>query len=618
MPLGVARHPLATTAQPWPPRIRVHCATSDRGGRRRSHVEANRARERPERTSVLDFERTFVLDCPIVQCSFDDFGTPLAEVTFCVLDIETTGGDRGLDLITEIGAIKVRAGETLGTMSTLVNPGRAIPPTITLLTGITQSMVATAPRIEGVLPSLVEFVGDAVIVGHNVGFDMAFINAAMRRSGRDAFANTVVDTLPIARRMLRDEVPNCKLGTLAEHLRLPHRPTHRALDDAVATMHLLHTLLERASSFGVLGLDDLVALPTMGGHPQAGKLALTNSLPRSPGVYRFLDREGGVLYVGKATNLRQRVRSYFGSDDRRKIGPMLREAARIDHTVTLDPLSAEVLELRYLHRLRPRYNRVGTTWQKYCYVRLTTDEAWPRLVVVNEPASTGVHLGPLSSRSAATAVIEAVQSALPIRRCSTRIGPKFRPQPDASPCTGARLGVAMCPCSGNADEASYWRVVQQAVAALTTSPQLVLDPLWNRVASLSAERRYEEAAAMRDRATSFAAAVQRQRLVDQLRAAGDVGIQLHDVTLHLRHGVLHTSHATGQLPQQLELDAPDIVPYPLAIPREAVDEVLCIARALERASAHARILWCEGDWSWPLTPVRHVSRLADVTPSRAA
>ncbi|MBK9970813.1 MAG: hypothetical protein IPP16_08760, partial [Acidimicrobiaceae bacterium] len=176
------------------------------------------------RTHVLDTERTFVLNLRIVQRSFDDLGTPLADVTFCVLDIETTGSDRGGDLITEIGVVKVRHGQCLGTMATLVNPGKAIAPSVTVLTGITQSMVAKAPRIETVLPTLQEFVGDSVIVGHNVGFDMGFINAALLRSDRPAFRNTVVDTLPLARRLVRDEVPDCRLGTLASRFRLDHRP----------------------------------------------------------------------------------------------------------------------------------------------------------------------------------------------------------------------------------------------------------------------------------------------------------------------------------------------------------------------------------------------------------
>ncbi|MEI7546704.1 MAG: DEDD exonuclease domain-containing protein [Actinomycetota bacterium] len=522
-----------------------------------------------------------MIDCVFVQRSFDDLGTPLADVTFCVLDIETTGGDRGTDLITEVGVVKVKGGECLGTMATLVNPGRAIPPTITMLTGITEVMVRTAPRIETVLPALQEFIGDAVIVGHNVGFDMSFINAAMLRGDRSSFRNTIVDTLPLARRLVRDEVPDCRLGTLAARFRLDHRPSHRALDDALATVDLLHLLLERAAGLGVLGLDDLVGLPTMGGHPQAGKLKLTHTLPRSPGVYRFLGANDEVLYVGKATNLRQRVRSYFSSDDRRKIGPMLRETQRLAHTVTHEPVSAEVLELRYLHRLNPRYNRVGTTWQKYCYVRLTTDEQWPRLVITNEPAATGVHLGPLTSRAAATAVIEAIQSALPIRRCITRIGKNYRTPEGATPCSAARLGVAMCPCSGTADEATYWRVVGQVVAALTTSPHLVLDAVWRKVASLSSQRRYEDAAVMRDRAKAFATAVTRQRMIDQLRAAGDTGVQLHDAVLHIRDGVLVSAHAADQLPTGLELPPPEVSPFPLPLPRHAADEVLCLARAIE-------------------------------------
>ena len=134
-----------------------------------------------------------------VQRSFDELGTPLGDVTFCVLDIETTGTDRGGDLITEIGVVKVRRGECLGTMATLINPGKAIAPSVVVLTGITESMVASAPRIESVLPALQEFVGDAVIVGHNVGFDMGFINAALLRSDRALFGNTVIDTLPLAR-----------------------------------------------------------------------------------------------------------------------------------------------------------------------------------------------------------------------------------------------------------------------------------------------------------------------------------------------------------------------------------------------------------------------------------
>ena len=289
-----------------------------------------------------------------------------------------------------------------------------------MLTGLTDAIVYDAPRIETVLGSLVDFLGDAVFVAHNASFDLGFVHAALAHDGRAEYRPTVVDTAALARRLLRDEVPNCKLGTLASRLRLDHTPTHRALDDALATTDLLHLLLERAAGLGVLGLDDLVTLAKLAGHPQARKLAMTTALPRSPGVYMFCGHRDEVLYVGKATNLRQRVRSYFGREDRRRIGPMLREMQRVRHLELADPLSAEIVESRLIARMLPRYNRAGTRSDKYCYVRLDVDSAWPRLAVVKEPSASGLHLGPLPSRSMANLVVEAIQSVVPLRRCSAR------------------------------------------------------------------------------------------------------------------------------------------------------------------------------------------------------
>ena len=540
------------------------------------------------------------------QRSFDDLGTPLADVTFCVLDIETTGGDRNSDLITEIGMVKVRAGEFLGTLQTLINPGRTIPPMITVLTGITESMVVRAPPIEAVLPAMIEFLGDAVVVGHNVGFDMAFINAALTRRGDAEIVNPVIDTLPLARRLIRDEVPDCRLGTLASRFRLDHRPSHRALDDALATADLLHFLLERAAGLGVLGLDDLIALPRIGAHPQAGKLRMTAGLPRAPGVYLFRGAHDQVLYVGKATNLRQRVRSYFGSDDRRKIGTLLREAQRVSHVTTPNVLAAEVLELRYLQQLSPRYNKVGTSPQKYRYVRLSTDEAWPRLSVVNEATGAGVYLGPLPSKANADAVIEALQTVFPLRRCTARLGLSFQPQATAITCTPAQLGVAMCPCAGAANAKHYAAVVANVVQAMTTAPDMVIAALQSRLGALSATRRYEEAAQVRDRAMAFSNAMRRQRLTDRLREAGDVGLQVGDTMLHVRNGVLVGTAHDGQIEIGLPIPPPDIPTFSPLLPREVVDEVLCLARAFERISHRVTVLWCDGRWQWPIDAVPEV------------
>ena len=414
-------------------------------------------------------------------------GTPLSDVTFCVIDFETTGGSAEHDRITEIGAAKYLGGECIGTFQTLVNPGCSIPPFITILTGITEAMIMPAPRIESLLGTLTHFIGDSVIVAHNARFDVGFLNAALIRDDRDPLTNKVIDTVPLARRLVRDEVTDCKLGTLSAHFRFAHQPSHRALDDVLATGDLLHLLIERAAGFGVLGLDDLIALPKLGTHPQAAKLRLTEDLPRSPGVYIFSDVAGRLLYVGKATNLRQRVRSYFStSETRRKVGPMLRQVHGVDYIATPDALTAEVLEMRLIQRLLPQYNKAGTTSDKYCYVRLTVEEEWPRLVITKNPAKKGLHIGPLTSRTAARLVVEAIESVVPLRRCTVRMGRNYTAPSDAPVCSAAQLGVALCPCSGTASPDEYAAIVSFITHSLTDSPSALFARLHERITSLAA------------------------------------------------------------------------------------------------------------------------------------
>lgn len=515
-----------------------------------------------------------------LQMSLDELGVPLCDVTFCVLDLETTGGNRNEDAITEIGAVRVRGGQCLGTFQTLVNPGRAIPPQITILTGLTDALVAPAPRLEAVLPSLAEFVGDAVIVGHNINFDLAFLRRAYEVSGYQRWQGTAVDTMALARRLLRDEVPDCRLGTLASRFRLDHRPTHRALDDALATVDLLHLLIERAAGLGVLGLDDLVSLPSMARHPQAAKLKLTSHLPHSPGVYLFCGHRDEVLYVGKATNLRQRVRSYFGREDRRQIGPMLREAQSLQHHCLPDPLSAEVVEARLIARLRPRYNRAGTRSDRYCYVRLDVDSAWPRLAVVKDPSPTGVHLGPLPSRIMAGLVVDALQSALPLRRCTTRLGRNYAATPGATPCTAAQMGVAACPCAGVADRARYDESVEAAVAMMEGRGGGVVERLGARMEALATAQRYEEAALTRDRLSALEGAVARTRQLDELLGRGRFDVSRGGVTWVVDHARLVDVRVSGSASGALPATPPPAPMPGRPLPRALADEALVLARRL--------------------------------------
>jgi DNA polymerase III epsilon subunit family exonuclease len=293
------------------------------------------------------------------QGSFDDLGTPLSQVTFVVVDVETTGGSPASSSLTEVAAARYRGGELLGTYQTFVRPDERIPPFITALTGISDAMVADAPRVGEMLPSFLEFVGGSVLVGHNLRFDLSFLDHALVSTGRDRLANQTVDTLALARRLVRDMVHNCKLGTLAATLRLDHQPSHRALTDVLATGDLLHAMLERAGSFGILDLEELLALPRLVGHPQGSKLRLTTRLPHRPGVYWFCDAAGNVLYVGKATDLHTRVRSYFSGDKRRMVGRLLRQMDAVHHRVCPGQLTAAVLEGRLIRAWSPPYNKQG-------------------------------------------------------------------------------------------------------------------------------------------------------------------------------------------------------------------------------------------------------------------
>ncbi len=532
------------------------------------------------------------------QLSFDTLGTPLSDVTFCVLDLETTGGSPQTCGITEIGAVKVRGGEVLGTFQTLVNPGQTIPANIAILTGLTDAIVHRAPPVDAVLPTFLEFLGGAVIVGHNVRFDHSFLQAAIHRYGGPLLGNQRLDTLALARRLLADEVPRFTLGELASRLRLPHQPSHRALDDAWATVDLLHVLIERASSWGVTGLDDLVALPTIAGHPQWRKLSLTSSLPRKPGVYRFLDANGRVLYVGKATDLRSRVRSYFSSDQRRKVTQLLRETSDIAVDVTESTLEAEILELRAILAEQPRFNSRGKRSTKPCWVQLTTSERFPRLAITTKVASGAIAIGPLTSRKQAALVVDAIHGAIPLRRCNTRVALRAVIEENGAACSPFQLGTAACPCNGATPEHEYRAIVELASRAMSGDFALILEPLEARMRQLAEAERFEEATDDRNRAAALTAAVQRQQRASLFDRVEHLTIETNDgivIELGTRPTAGDDSSEIGQL------FATDDRRW--SVDLESLDEVLCTASWLERNARSVRVVRADGTFATPYPPL---------------
>lgn len=271
----------------------------------------------------------------------------LRETTFVVVDLETTGGRTTgndatpPDAITEIGAVKVCGGAVLGEFATLVNPQHSIPPQIVRLTGITTAMVGNAPTIDAVLPMFFEFAGDSVLVAHNAGFDIGFLRAAARRCDITWPQPQVLCTMRLARRVLsRDEAPSVRLAALARLFAVASNPTHRALDDARATVDVLHALIERVGNQGVHTYAELRSYLPNVTQAQRCKRVLAETLPHRPGVYLFRGPSGEVLYVGTAADLRRRVSQYFNGTDRRKrMTEMVMLASSIDTRTPWRPVS---------------------------------------------------------------------------------------------------------------------------------------------------------------------------------------------------------------------------------------------------------------------------------------
>jgi len=534
------------------------------------------------------------------QRTFDEMEAPLHAVPFCVLDLETTGATAAGCEITEIGAVKYVGGELVGTFQTLVNPGSEIPPYITVLTGITQSMVIEAPSIGEALPAFLEFIGDAVIVGHNVRFDLSFLNAAAERMGYGRLPNRSVDTLGLSRRLVRSEVRNLKLSTLAAHFCAPHPPTHRALDDAKATAHILWALLERAGTLGVTHLDDLLTLPTARGSAHYSKIELTADLPRRPGIYFFIDRNDSVIYVGKAKSLRSRVRSYFYGDDRKSVAQMLRDLVRIEYQVCQTELEAEVVELRLIAEHRPRYNRRSRPPKSQHWVKLT-DERFPRLSMVRSiREDAALYLGPYRSRKSAEVVVHAIWDAVPIRRCNGVGGKR------TAACAYAQLGTALCPCDGAVDDDVYQDVVDQVRTGIERDPAALLEALRERMARMASDRRFEDAAEVRDRYQSLARSLGRRRAWQALSAVGTLWAEDEDGDgVAICHGRLVGSWNERSQPPLVAAEPPVVPGTPVPASVQAAEEAHLIWKWLERDGVS--ILQSTGTLSLPLRPIPSLS-----------
>ncbi len=476
---------------------------------------------------------------------------PLEDIEFVVVDTETTGLRPGHHRVIELAGIRMRAGEVIGTFQSLLNPGIRLPAFIVQFTGIKQEMVATAPKAHEVFLDFLHFIDGAVLVGHNVGFDIGFLSYEARLLGYD-FPIDGLDTIPLARRFLPG-LRRFKLDKVANHLKIPTANRHRALGDAQVTAAIFMKLLELAQQQGIQTLGHLrrrLQLPVAWSgditqttttkqidqmradgkmSAQSGTLRPTGTLfldpawkrdfPARPGVYLMKDAYGQVIYVGKAKCLKDRLASYYNQP--------------LGYTRKMDGLLQNVKE-------------------------------------------------------------ELVQKVFPIRTCTRSLPPLAKP---SDPCLRLHLNRCPGPCRGEVDPAEYCKTIEEVCAFLGGEREDLLDRLRRQMLEASQQLNFERAAWLRDTIRSADEVLIGQRLITGAVEANNLVIvypsaqEGHNELFLIRHGRLLEQRCIPHEPEAMKLSVQELLKLaaslgepPSIVGQAEVDQINIISRWIHHHS----------------------------------
>ena len=291
-------------------------------------------------------------------------------MNYVITDIETTGGNARREKITEIAIYKFNGNEIVDELTTLVNPERHIPQQIQQLTGITNDMVADAPRFYEIAKRVVEITRDCVFVAHNAAFDYNFIQHEFKALGYE-YQREYLCTVKLSRKLMPG-LPSYSLGILAEHLGLQIKNRHRAAGDALATVELFKQLLDKHDGDDLADVELSEVLKGINANLDKQTL---KKLPECAGVYYFLDDQDLPIYIGKSVNIKKRIYSHFSNKRSVRAIEMKSRIAKIDYEVTGSELIALLYEAAEVKHHMPHYNRLLRrsvfTWGLFTF----TDEA---------------------------------------------------------------------------------------------------------------------------------------------------------------------------------------------------------------------------------------------------
>ena len=527
----------------------------------------------------------------------------LNEVEFVVLDTETTGLRPGPNRVIEIAGIRLRGGEVMDSFQSLVNPNRRLPPFIVQFTGITQEMVAGAPGAEQIFPDFLQFIEGAILVGHNIGFDIGFLSYEAQLLGY-AFPIDGLDTISLARRFLPG-LRRFKLDAVAGHLKIPTANRHRALGDAKVTAAIFMKLLNLAQQEGIqtlgnlhrrlqlpvawsgditdaslskqveyLRVDGKLSSKSITSRPTGSLLlnpAWKREFPNKPGVYLMRDVSGQVIYVGKAKCLKDRLASYYSHPlgYTRKMDGLLQNVKEIETIVLGSELEALLMESQLIKQLQPAYNVQLRNYDLYPFIKIDVQHPFPRVYSTREVASDGArYFGPFRSRRMVDLTIDLIQKVFPVRTCTRSLPPQAKP---SEPCLRLHLDRCSGPCRGGVDPLEYARVIEQVCAFLGGEREDLLDRMRRQMLEAAQQLNFERAAWLRDTIRSADEVLIGQRLITGAVEANNLFIvypsakEDHNELFLIRHGRLVEQRC---------------IPHELEAMETAVHELLAIAAAL--------------------------------------
>jgi DNA polymerase III epsilon subunit family exonuclease len=561
---------------------------------------------------------------------------------FVAIDVETTGLQPLRQRVIEIALIRFEGGQIADRFSTLVNPDRRIPAFISKLTGIDNTLVDDAPPFAEIAETVETFIDGGLLVGHNVGFDINFLNAELSRCGRRQLVNERLDVMGLAARLIPGlRRPN--LDKAALQLGLTPRKIHRAEVDAELAATVALHLAARANDLGIDTVDRLRAIGRPASFPVGdGKTrgssyldrSILASIPKRPGVYLMRDRHGTIIYVGKAKNLRDRVATYFSQPlgYTRKMDGLIESVAKIDVEETGSELAALLLESQLIRRYQPRYNVVMRASEQYPYIRVDIANPWPRVTMSKARKDDGaVYLGPFKNRRSVQIAIDLVNNHFPLRTCSRTFK---NARSYGSPCIQLDLGKCLGPCVGRADRDEYMRYTREVVAFLGGESELMLDRLHQQLESSALTLDFERARQLRNSIQLLQSLIgSHVRLKRAVRPEASIvvqpGVELASraVMLVVRGRIWSSTSITQQtepedLSTRLASSWSRYVENGMAeIDHQTLDDVIILSRWMDRATGSPCIIPLDHEIGidWPevarlilgLTDEMHVPALAD-------